>query len=200
MSNRGIYLCCASALLCLSGCAGFSAPVSTSVSAIGLKKQISEAVPKDKSVDFSVTSSMGKTRKAFLASIISTAAGVTAFANSAHADDEGFASIAAKAASIAKTVEAVEDATDALEEARTRSSNDPRTAYEFSLPISGLDVSFEELVKQEFTMVEGPPAGENEEVTAKKEAKVKAILVVNIKQDDPLARKNIPELISLASK
>jgi hypothetical protein len=28
----------------------------------------------------------------------------------------------------------------------------------------------------------------------------KAVLVVNIKQDDPLARKNIPELIALAER
>jgi glutathione peroxidase-family protein len=33
-----------------------------------------------------------------------------------------------------------------------------------------------------------------------KDAKVKAIIVVNIKQDDPAARKTIPELISLAAK
>ena len=31
-------------------------------------------------------------------------------------------------------------------------------------------------------------------------SRVKAILVVNIKQDDPLARKNIPELIALVTK
>ena len=31
-------------------------------------------------------------------------------------------------------------------------------------------------------------------------AMVKAILVVNMKQDDLIARKNIPELISLAAK
>jgi hypothetical protein len=29
---------------------------------------------------------------------------------------------------------------------------------------------------------------------------VKAILVVNMKQDDPIARKNIPELIELSQK
>jgi hypothetical protein len=143
---------------------------------------------------------MEKTRKTFLASIISTAAGVTGFANSAYADDEGFASIAAKAANIAKTVEATEEAADALQEARTKSSNDPRSAYEFSLPIAGEDVPFDELVRQVFTTTEIPAAGENEAVTTKRDAKVKAILVVNMKQDDPIARKNIPELISLATK
>jgi hypothetical protein len=54
---------------------------------------------------------------------------------------------------------------------------------DFTVPVAGEIVSFGDLVKQ------------NEAKT-----KVKAILVVNIKQDDPIARKNIPEFISLASK
>jgi hypothetical protein len=60
---------------------------------------------------------------------------------------------------------------------------DGRTAYDFSLPVAGETKSFGELVKQ------------NDE-----KSKVKAILVVNMKQDDPIARKDIPEFISLASK
>jgi len=39
-----------------------------------------------------------------------------------------------------------------------------------------------------------------ESKTEKKEVKPKAVLFVNIKQDDPMARKNIPQLISLAAK
>merc|ERR1719162_2749190 len=49
------------------------------------------------------------------------------------------------------------------------------------------------MVKQEFSKDE-------EGKDTKIGEKVKAILVVNIKQDDPLARKNIPELISMAAK
>jgi len=54
-------------------------------------------------------------------------------------------------------------------------------------------VPFREMVKQEFSKDE-------EGKDTKIGEKVKAILVVNIKQDDPLARKNIPELISMAAK
>jgi len=55
---------------------------------------------------------------------------------------------------------------------------DGRTLYDFSIPIAGKDTPLKSIV--------GPDA--------------KAVLVVNIKQDDPYARKNIPSLISLASK
>jgi hypothetical protein len=58
-------------------------------------------------------------------------------------------------------------------------STDTRTIYDFSLPIAGDSFDIKNLVQKDT---------------------VKAILVVNIKQDDPIARKNIPELIALASK
>jgi len=57
-------------------------------------------------------------------------------------------------------------------------STDTRTIFEFTLPINGRDVSIRDMVP----------------------ATSKAILVVNMKQDDPIARLNIPELIDLASK
>jgi hypothetical protein len=139
--------------------------------------------------DYKVTNSMPSTRKAFLASVISTAA-LTTMANNAMADDEGFESIAARAARIVSSAAADEEK---KQEQQDKIDADPRTAYDFSLPISGEAIPFTEMINQEFQDVEG-------EKKFRRNAKVKAILVVNIKQDDPLARKNIPELISLASK
>lgn len=113
-------------------------------------------------------------------------------ANNAMADDEGFESIAARAARIVSLADADEEK---KQEQQAKIDADPRTAYDFSLPVSGEAIPFAELINQEFQDVE--VEGEKKFM---RDAKVKAILVVNIKQDDPLARKNIPELISLASK
>lgn len=141
------------------------------------------------------TKQMKSTRKAFLASIVSTGV-ATISASVANADEEGFESIAARAAKISKMVEAEEDK---KEENKASLDTDSRTVYDFTVPMSGNDVPFKDLIKQEFITTE--ISGENEgEVITKTDAKVKAILVVNIKQDDPIARKNIPELISLAAK
>ena len=74
----------------------------------------------------------------------------------------------------------------ALTQAVTRPTD--KSVYDFSLPVSGDDVPFTQLIQQQYS---------DEEKT---DPKVKAILVVNIKQDDPVARKTIPELISLATK
>ena len=109
-------------------------------------------------------------------------------ANPALADDadattttseESFASIAARASQISKEI----DKENAQAAANVRKSE--KTAYDFELPIEGNAVKFADVIKQEF-YDDG--------------VKVKAILVVNIKQDDPVARKTIPELISLATK
>lgn len=145
---------------------------------------------------FEATTSMKSTRKAFLASIVgvTTATFSTGVANA----DEGFESIAARAANIAKTVEAA-DAIKDLEKEKEALIADSRTVYDFSVPIASVDVPFKDLIKQELITTESP--GENEgEVITNTQTKVKAILVVNIKQDDPIARRNIPELISLAAK
>lgn len=94
--------------------------------------------------------------------------------------EEGFESIAARASKLAGEVG---------ERTVTRSTNmrgDTRTAFDFSMPMEGESVSMKDVVHQEY----------NEEGIAK----VKAILVVNMKQDDPIARKDIPEFISLAAK
>lgn len=71
--------------------------------------------------------------------------------------------------------------------AKASTSTDIRTAYDFSLPVAGEEFNVATLIGQEF-LDEGA------------DAKVKAILVVNIKQDDPIARKNIPELIALTQR
>lgn len=148
--------------------------------------------------NYSTTKSIGSTRKAFLASLItSSIIGTTA---SANAEEEGFESIAARAASMAQKVEKEEAI---KEEQFKKAAADPRSAYDFSLPIKGEDVPFDKLIGQEFTetsVVLKGAEGEEDTTVTKRDAKVKAILVVNIKQDDPIARKNIPELISLASK
>ncbi len=153
---------------------------------------------------YKVTKTISSTRKAFLASIITASASIAGFSNGANAE-ESFESIAARAASMAQNAEKEEDEAKQLE---AKIASDPRTAYDFSLPMSGDNIPFEQLIKQEFieTKVENqvPNADGSEGITTvmdvQKDPKVKAILVVNMKQDDPIARKNIPELISLASK
>ena len=108
--------------------------------------------------------------------------GGPATATAARADEgetESFAAIAARANQIKKEL----DKENAQAAANVRKSE--KTAYDFELPVEGSPVKFSDIIKQEF-YDDG--------------VKVKAILVVNIKQDDPIARKTIPELISLATK
>jgi hypothetical protein len=121
-------------------------------------------------------------RRAFVSSICTAGLLLSTTSEPAFADDgaeeESFASIAARASKLSGEVgEAtpVQPMTD-----------DNRTAYDFSLPMSGVEVPFKNIVRQEY----------NEEGRAK----LKAILVVNMKEDDPTARKDIPEFISMASK
>lgn len=135
----------------------------------------------------------GMDRRAALASLITTGSATIFTASVANADDEPSESIAERAARIAKTAEAenptpVEDLTKSASQA----SKDTRTVYDFELPVAGEPTKFADLVHQEYE-----PATEEGEAP---KAKVKAILVVNIKQDDPIARKNIAEFIGLASK
>ena len=102
----------------------------------------------------------------------------------ANAADDGeqldFGTIASRAAKISQALEEEQENNAAP---APKAIYDGRTAYDFTVPVAGEIVSFGDLVKQ------------NEAKT-----KVKAILGVNIKQEDHIARKNIPELISLASK
>eukprot|EP01082_Thalassiosira_pseudonana_P003999 g3490.t1 g3490 contig12:2175084-2176281(+) len=140
-------------------------------------------------------------RRAFLSTTAATATAsslllLTNAPPPANADEDSFESIAARAARVSQEVSEAEKsaaiAQEAADERRKELAkqikDDPRTIYDFKLPIGGVEKSVGELVGQEFESENG--LGE----------KVKAILVVNIKQDDPIARKNIPELIALASK
>eukprot|EP00814_Leptocylindrus_danicus_P020350 CAMPEP_0116005502 /NCGR_PEP_ID=MMETSP0321-20121206/1202_1 /TAXON_ID=163516 /ORGANISM="Leptocylindrus danicus var. danicus, Strain B650" /LENGTH=325 /DNA_ID=CAMNT_0003473939 /DNA_START=161 /DNA_END=1139 /DNA_ORIENTATION=+ len=119
--------------------------------------------------------------------------GLVTTPNVVLADDneEAFESIAAKAARMAKDVETEEAASIAKRESEKSSiqtSADSRTIYDFSVPVANKDIPFAEFIDQKF------PEGED----LSERARVKANR--NIKQDDPLARKNIPEMITLAAK
>ncbi|CAJ1933896.1 unnamed protein product [Cylindrotheca closterium] len=118
-------------------------------------------------------------RRSFLSSV--AAAGSLLLAESASADDgeESFADIAARASKLSTTQSEIAPTGGAK-------TMDDKTAYDFELPFKGGNVPFKELIQQEFDE-EG-------------RAKIKAILVVNMKEDDPISRNNIPEFISLAAK
>jgi len=124
-------------------------------------------------------SSSEATRRSFVSSLL---VGGSAILQStvAHADDdESFASIAARASKISKAM--VEEEGKASSPSAAAANTDGKTAYDFTLPIAGQQVPIKDIVRDE-------------------ENRMKAILFVNIKQDDPVARKNIPEFISLAAK
>lgn len=98
---------------------------------------------------------------------------------SADDDDESFAAIAARASKLST---AIGESAPAV----TRPSGDDRTIYDFELPVQGVDVPIKDIIRQTYDE-EGRP-------------KVKALLVVNMKEDDPVARKDIPGFIALAAK
>jgi len=118
-------------------------------------------------------------RRSFLSSISYMGLLVSGRPVMAEEEEETFASIAARAAQLSSEV-------GEKTPLASPKSDDPRTAYDFSLPVSGETLSFQDIVHQQY----------NDEGRAR----VKAILVINMKEDDPIARKDIPELISLASK
>lgn len=111
---------------------------------------------------------------------LATVSGLTALSPSAWADEESFAAMSARASQISQEMNQV-----ATQVAITQRSND-KTAYDFTLPMEGVDTPFKDVIGQA--------------ITESGDLRVKAILVVNMKQDDPVARKTIPELISLATK
>lgn len=132
-------------------------------------------------------------------------AGVASVPGAALADDDDEAageSIASRAARLSKVV--ADEQTQALEEAEIASPTtvpssssaeggggapaDSRSMYDFALPMQGFDTPMTDLLGRSDKGGDG----------AKKQPKV--VLFVNIKQDDVVARKNIPELIALASK
>lgn len=122
-----------------------------------------------------------------------------------------FAEIAARAAQVKEELaekekaQAIKD--EEIQQRRREYSqklkDDKRTIYDFTLPVSGVEKNIADLVGQTFETQSTSNSGDEGAAVGdgiKLGSKVKAILVVNIKQDDPLARKNIPELIELANK
>mmetsp|Transcript_10827 Transcript_10827/g.16636 ORF Transcript_10827/g.16636 Transcript_10827/m.16636 type:complete len:310 (+) Transcript_10827:159-1088(+) len=95
-------------------------------------------------------------------------------------DEESFSSIAARAAKMSKERESEGSNTPS---AATSGNKPSQIAYDFKLPVAGEKVSFGDIVRQD-----------------EERERVKAILVINMKQDDPIARKDIPELISMAAR
>jgi glutathione peroxidase-family protein len=140
-------------------------------------------------------------RRDVLASLLSATGGVLLYSSSEAAyaadtdDDESYASIAERANKMSKEV-------DAIRPRKTDSMIRPtdQTAYDFSLPISDVETPFAEIIRQVFSTKEAKLTAKEGQTVSYRDAKVKAILVVNIKQDDPVARKTIPELISLAAR
>jgi glutathione peroxidase-family protein len=123
-----------------------------------------------------------------------------------------FESIAARAAKVSQEVseaEIAQKAVDAEAEERRKElakkiQDDPRTIYDFTLPVKGKEIKVGDIVGQTYGMkdsgdgwTDGAAGGVTDSALG---TTVKAILVVNIKQDDPIARKNIPELIALAKR
>ena len=123
-------------------------------------------------------------RRSFLARGTAGIVGLASAASSARAEEEeSFASIAARANKLSI------DAGDRAATAAATINNgkgDTRTAYDFELPVEGKSVKFGDLIRQQ--------------VDEEGRSKVKVILVSNMKEDDPIARKDIPEFISLAAK
>ena len=121
-----------------------------------------------------------------IAGFVSSATTFSSFAVAADepaaaSEEESFASIAARASKLSS------DAGEkAAAETITNGSGDTRTAYDFELPVAGKSVPFGELIRQE--------------VDEEGRKKCKVILVSNMKEDDPVARKDIPEFITLAAK
>lgn len=114
-------------------------------------------------------------------------------------EEESFASIAARASKLSSDTNdqrAYASITSTGSNSNTSSGSgsggnsggDTRTAYDFELPVSGISIPFKELIHQEINNETGMYS------------KVKVILVSNMKEDDPVARKDIPEFISLATK
>ncbi|KAL7537781.1 hypothetical protein ACHAXR_008057 [Thalassiosira sp. AJA248-18] len=179
--------------------------------------------PNDSS-ETSPTSSSNSNRRAFLTTIAGSTSSAIIFSGStlpALAEEEestsdAFESIAARAARVSQEVKEAETAKDAADEESTqrrkelaqRLKDDPRTIYDFMLPVNGHAREVGDLLGQTFDggsnggdgWTDGGEEGTGAMDGDKLGTRVKAILVVNMKQDDPLARKNIPELIALVSK
>lgn len=123
-------------------------------------------------------------RRKTIIGLLATGGGLLSSASNALAaegdDESSFASIASRASKLSKELD--KEASQAAISQRTTD----KTVYDFELPVDGTLLPFSQVINQGTT-----PDGD---------VRVKAILVTNMKQDDPIARKTIPQLISLASK
>ena len=149
-------------------------------------------------------------RRAFLtaagsaSSIIFSGSILPALADGEEQPSAAFESIAARAAKVSQEVSEAEKAKQAADEAAEerrkelaqKIKEDPRTIYDFTLPVKGKETNVAELIGQTLATNDSGDGWTDGGVGTT----VKAILVVNIKQDDPIARKNIPELIALANR
>ena len=117
---------------------------------------------------------------------------MAAESTSTTSSSSDFANLAARANQITKEL----DQQGLTQAAIVRQSE--QTAYDFTLPYEQKDISFGDLIQQEFRNNNQNKDGTT--TTVGDDVRVKAIVVVNIKQDDPVARKMIPELIALAAQ
>ena len=214
MLSRRPYPCillaaCAAALVVASvPAAAFSPPPARAGSRPATVRWERRSIDDDHCVDQDVYSSdisidAASDRRNFLSQSAAwiAGAGIASVPGVALADDDSTSeSIASRAARLSKVV--ADEQKQALEEAEIASPTtvpssssdggggapaDSRSMYDFALPMKGFDTPMTDLLGR------SDKGGD-----AKKQPKV--VLFVNIKQDDVVARKNIPELIALASK
>ncbi|KAL7501746.1 hypothetical protein ACHAWX_000337 [Stephanocyclus meneghinianus] len=148
-------------------------------------------------------------RRCFLLTALTATASASILPRASTADEPtDFESIAARAAAVsaqvaeseASALAEAESAEERRKELAARLKEDTRTIYDFVLPVNGKHTSIADLVGQTFELEANKGDGWTDDGRGGSVGtKVKAILVVNIKQDDPIARKNIPELIALAT-
>mmetsp|Transcript_5816 Transcript_5816/g.16585 ORF Transcript_5816/g.16585 Transcript_5816/m.16585 type:complete len:336 (+) Transcript_5816:119-1126(+) len=124
---------------------------------------------------------LSKSTIGFACAAATTSSFFSGRAFAAEEEEESFASIAARAQKLS-----AEAGDRVAATAINNGGGDTRTAYDFELPVAGKSIPFRELIRQE--------------VDEEGRAKCKVILVTNMKEDDPIARKDIPEFISLAAK
>lgn len=165
-----------SAFLVLLGVGFSSAFCPTSNFARTVPLQASKGIADDSNNESEYTD-----RRSFVSALVAAGAIVItpSFASAEEVEEEGFAALAARASRLSSDV-------GELTPMAQPKSDDPRTAYDFELPVAGEQVSMKDLVRQE--------VGEDGI------SKVKCIVVCNMKEDDPIARKDIPEFISLATR
>eukprot|EP00579_Thalassiosira_antarctica_P008308 CAMPEP_0201883120 /NCGR_PEP_ID=MMETSP0902-20130614/15160_1 /ASSEMBLY_ACC=CAM_ASM_000551 /TAXON_ID=420261 /ORGANISM="Thalassiosira antarctica, Strain CCMP982" /LENGTH=375 /DNA_ID=CAMNT_0048411839 /DNA_START=48 /DNA_END=1175 /DNA_ORIENTATION=- len=205
----------------LSTTAAFTAPSQhlsqPRVTALAAHKNEPTPSFENRSSETTPSNNPSPSRRTFLSKIAGTSSVIifSGTAQSAFAEGEETSdpaeSIVARAARVSQEVKEAETAQQGAEEERRRElaqklRDDPRSIYDFTLPVNGKAREVAELLGQTFGEGDGgdgwTDGGENGTNAAEGRlgTRVKAILVVNMKQDDPIARKNIPELLELVTK